>query len=177
MRPLLFIVCLLSGGPLVAAASLQQNYLGVYLEINDAQGREAQKDYLGALVRYQVAEAVLAKIEVLDPQWETALVSRRLQDCRKKVAALRPLAGRQLADLNNEWTLDEASLQGQREWDALDRAQAKVTFLQVMRDNHPELAQAGFDGRIRSAAKAVDDLAGAALPKPASGDGTVQQKE
>jgi hypothetical protein len=171
---LLFIVCLLSGGPLVAAASLQQNYLGVYLEINDAQGREAQKDYLGAMVRYQVAEAVLAKIEVLDPQWETALVSRRLQDCQKKVAALRPLAGRQLAESNNEWTLDAEALAGQGGLSDLNRAQSKLTFMQVMRDNHPELAQAGFDGRIRAAAKAVDDLAGAALPKPASGDGTLQ---
>ena len=176
MRSLIFIVWLLSSLSLLADTSLQQVYLGVYLEINDGQRRELDKDYLGALVRYQVAESFLARIQVLDPQWETALVSKRLQDCQKKVATLRPLGDQQLGALNNEWSLDAQALERQGGWADLDRAQAKLTFLEVMRDNHPELSKAGFDERILAATKIFDDLVNTALTgsRMPKGETTVQ---
>ncbi len=148
---------------LPAAPTLQQNYLGVYLEIRDAQARETQQDDMGALVRYQVAEAYLGKMQALFPQWETALVSHRLLDCKMKIEALRPLAAQQVAGLNDEWTLDAPAMGRQGGLADVERAQAKLTFLQVMRANHPELGKAGFDDRIRHARKAVDDLVNVAV--------------
>ncbi len=83
-RIFLFALVLLAPGPLMAT-SLQQHYLNVYLEINDAQHLEAAKDYLGAMVCYGMAERILAKLHERFPDWEPELIIKRV-----RIATRRP---------------------------------------------------------------------------------------
>jgi hypothetical protein len=156
---------LLAGWTSVRADTLQQSYLGIYLAINDANRHEAGQDYLGALVQYEAAKRVLARIQAKDPQWESTLVTRRLGDCELKVAELKPLAAFQLAKLNNEWSIDTAVIEGKDSWSALERAQAKVTYMEVLQINHPELAKAGMGEGVKEADKNVNELIDALLAK------------
>jgi len=151
------------------ADSLQQSYLNVFLAIRDADRHERGQDYLGALVQCEAAERVLTHIQGKDPQWESALVTRRLGDCQLKIAELKPLAAFQLAQLHNEWSINTAAMEGKDSWSALERAQAKVTYLEVMQINHPELAKAGMGDGVKEAAKNVDAMIDAMLAKAAPG--------
>ena len=155
---------LVAGGTFVVRAdTLQQNYLGVYLAIRDAERHETGQDYLGALARYEAAQRFLARIQAKEPQWESALVTRRLGDCELKAAELKPLAAFQLAKSNNEWSIDTTVMEGNDSWSALERAQAKVTHLEILQINHPELAKAGMGDGMKQALKNVDALIDAML--------------
>ncbi len=154
----IFPLALLAMLPLRAAPPLQQCYLNIYLAINEGSQFEQAKDYLNALVRYEVAESFLEKIHATAADWETALVTHRIADCKARVAALMPFAAKQLAGQNNVWNLDRNTLQAQGDWPALERAQSKATFLEAMRAEHPELGKDGFSGEIHDATKQVDDL-------------------
>src|SRR5476651_2702221 len=75
----------------LAHATLQQDYLNIFLKINDAQNLELkQGDYRGALEDYKDCYARLAKIHQSDPDWEKALVTHRMDDCKAKIIELQP---------------------------------------------------------------------------------------
>jgi Flp pilus assembly protein TadD len=82
------LICPLS----VARATLQQDYLNIYLKINDAEHLERNGDFQGALDDFQDCYNKLAKIHDSDPNWETALVTHRMDDCRTKILDLEPKA-------------------------------------------------------------------------------------
>src|SRR5271156_6758311 len=79
----------------LAHATLQQDYLEIYLKINDAEHLEKQGDYRGALAYFKDCYAKLAKIHESDPNWESALVTHRLDDCKAKILELQPKADAQ----------------------------------------------------------------------------------
>src|SRR5271156_1120469 len=79
----------------LAHATLQQDYLNIYLKINDAEHLEKQGDYRGALEDFKDCYAKLAKIHESDPNWETALVVHRMADCQAKIVDLQPKADAQ----------------------------------------------------------------------------------
>src|SRR5580658_522296 len=81
----------------LAHATLQTDYLNIYLKINDAQHLEQQGDYRGALDDFKDCYAKLAKIHESDPNWETALVTHRMADCQAKILELEPMAAAQAA--------------------------------------------------------------------------------
>ena len=78
-----------------AEVPLQQQYLNIYLKINEAESMERQKDYRGALADFKDCYEGLAKINRSDPSWETALVLHRMEDCKAKIMQLQPLADAQ----------------------------------------------------------------------------------
>jgi tetratricopeptide (TPR) repeat protein len=81
----------------VAQATLQQDYLNIYLKINDAQHLEQQGDFRGALDDFLDCYQKLSKIHESDPNWETALVVHRMADCQKMIIDLRPKADAQVS--------------------------------------------------------------------------------
>jgi len=78
-----------------AEPTLQQRYLDIYLKINDAEHLEKQGDYRSALNDFQDCYNNLAKIHDSDPNWETALVVHRMDDCKAKILDLEPKAAAQ----------------------------------------------------------------------------------
>ena len=75
--------------PLYGDETLQQKYLNIYLKINDAEHLEKQGDFAGALDDFKDCYTKLAKIHQTDPNWETALVVHRMEDCKAKVIDLQ----------------------------------------------------------------------------------------
>jgi Flp pilus assembly protein TadD len=75
---------------LPARATLQQDYLEIYLKLNDSERLERNGDFKGALEGFQECYEKLHKIHVHDPDWETVLVSSRMEDCRAKINELQP---------------------------------------------------------------------------------------
>src|SRR5271156_6422939 len=78
--------------PARAELTLQQRYLDIYLKINDAEHLVQQGDYRGALDDFKDCYDKLAKIHESDPNWESALVVHRMEDCRKMILDLQPKA-------------------------------------------------------------------------------------
>jgi tetratricopeptide (TPR) repeat protein len=77
--------------PLIPArATLQQDYLEIYLKLNDAERLERNGDFKGALEGFQDCYAKLHKIHVSNPDWERVLVNSRMDDCRAKINELEP---------------------------------------------------------------------------------------
>ena len=78
----------------------EHRYLAVYLEINDAEHLEAKADVPAALKDFQDCYVKLSAIHVSDPDWHTALVIHRLEDCRTKIIELQPKlsAGKESAE-------------------------------------------------------------------------------
>lgn len=68
---------------------IQTRYLNIYLKINDAEHLEKQGDYRGALEDFKDCYAKLAKIHQTEPDWETALVVHRMDDCKAKILDLQ----------------------------------------------------------------------------------------
>ena len=83
--------------PLVRAEdnSLQNQYLRIYLEINSAENLERQNDFRGALADFKDCYARLLRIHNTDPNWESALVLSRMNDCRTKIGELADQASEQ----------------------------------------------------------------------------------
>lgn len=89
MRPLLFIVLLMIAPSFTRAEdTLQQQYLAVYLKINEAEHQEQRMEYAGAAASFRDIYASLMKIHDADPRWESALVQHRLADCQTKIREL-----------------------------------------------------------------------------------------
>ena len=78
-----------------AEQTLQQKYLDIYLRINDAEHLEKQGDFRGALDDFKDCYDKLAKIHESDPNWESALVVHRMEDCKAKILDLEPKAAAQ----------------------------------------------------------------------------------
>ncbi len=73
----------------------QQQYLNIYLKINEAEQMERHGDFRGALADFKDCYEGLAKINRADPNWETALVLHRMADCKAKILELQPKADAQ----------------------------------------------------------------------------------
>jgi tetratricopeptide (TPR) repeat protein len=80
-----------------ARATLQSEYLAIYIKLNDSAQLEMKGDLSGALAGFEDCYSRLVKIHTNYPGWENALVTARLGDCRariteveSKVAALQP---------------------------------------------------------------------------------------
>jgi tetratricopeptide (TPR) repeat protein len=73
-----------------AFATLQQDYLDIYLKLNDSERLERNGDFRGALEGFEDCYAKLHKIHTNNPDWETVLVTSRMEDCRAKIAELEP---------------------------------------------------------------------------------------
>jgi len=73
-----------------ARATLQQDYLEIYLKLNDSERLERNGDFKGALEGFQDCYEKLHKIHVHDPDWEPVLVTSRMEDCRAKINELEP---------------------------------------------------------------------------------------
>jgi tetratricopeptide (TPR) repeat protein len=97
MRWRAILVFVLAGvlGVLPASATLQQDYLNIYLKINDAEHLEKQGDFRGALEDFKDCYQKLAKIHQSNPEWESALVLHRMDDCKAKILDLQPKADAQ----------------------------------------------------------------------------------
>jgi Tfp pilus assembly protein PilF len=78
-----------------AEQTLQQRYLDIYLTINTAEHLVQQGDYRGALDDFQDCYTKLSKIHDSDPDWETALVVHRMDDCKRMILELQPKADAQ----------------------------------------------------------------------------------
>lgn len=70
-------------------STLPQRYLNIYLKINDATLLENQGDFHGALEDFKDCYAKLEKIQESNPDWETALIIHRLDDCKAKILDLQ----------------------------------------------------------------------------------------
>ena len=70
-------------------ASLDTEYLQIYLGFSDAERLEKSGDFKAALSKFLDASAQLAKVHQHDPDWEPVLVQSRREDCRAKVLELQ----------------------------------------------------------------------------------------
>jgi Tfp pilus assembly protein PilF len=73
-----------------ARATLQSYYLEIYLKLNDSERLERNGDFRGALEGFEDCYAKLHKIHVTNPDWESVLVTSRMEDCRAKIVELQP---------------------------------------------------------------------------------------
>ncbi len=93
MRWRLVLSCLVAGtlafAP-VRGATLQQDYLDIYLKLNDSERLERNGDFRGALEGFEDCYSRLHKIHEQNPDWERVLVTSRMEDCRAKIAELEP---------------------------------------------------------------------------------------
>jgi Flp pilus assembly protein TadD len=72
----------------VARASLQSDYLDIYIKMNEAEKVEIAGDDRDALAGFEDCYTRLAAIHKNNPGWENALVTTRLGDCRAKITEL-----------------------------------------------------------------------------------------
>ena len=77
----------LSGG-LARATPLQSEYLDIYIKMNEAQKLEIAGNDHDALAGFEDCYTRLARIHANNPNWENALVSSRLADCRAAITTL-----------------------------------------------------------------------------------------
>jgi tetratricopeptide (TPR) repeat protein len=72
----------------VARATLQSDYLDIYIKMNEAEKVEIAGDDRDALAGFEDCYTRLAAIHKSNPDWENALVMSRLGDCRMKITEL-----------------------------------------------------------------------------------------
>jgi tetratricopeptide (TPR) repeat protein len=96
-RAALYVVAGLGLLVLPARATLQSEYLAIYIKLNESAQLEVKGDLSGALAGFEDCDTRLNKIHSNYPGWENALVTARLGDCQariveveSKVAALAP---------------------------------------------------------------------------------------
>ena len=87
------LVAVLALGPALlsghAQASLDTDYLRIYLGLNDAERTEKAGDFKKALSEFEDFYGQLDKIRKDTPDWEPVLVQSRMEDCRAKVLELQ----------------------------------------------------------------------------------------
>jgi Flp pilus assembly protein TadD/cob(I)alamin adenosyltransferase len=88
--PLSFVLVLGLALAPARAATLQSEYLDIYLKLNDSERLEHTGDFRGALEGFEDCYAKLRHIHMTDPDWEPVLVTSRIEDCRAKIAELEP---------------------------------------------------------------------------------------
>ncbi len=69
-------------------ASLQSDYLDIYIKMNEAAKMETTGDDRGALAGFEDCYSRLQHIHSDNPKWENALVLSRLADCKARIVAL-----------------------------------------------------------------------------------------
>ena len=72
-----------------AEDSLPKQYLAAYTAINEAEHEEKSGDYQTSLATFLNVDQQLMAIQQAHPDWETALVDHRLDDCRTKIIELQ----------------------------------------------------------------------------------------
>ena len=85
----------LTSAPPTSTSSIptpNQMYLDIYLKINEAKQLEKQGNYRDALNDFKDCYAGLAKIQKENPDWESELVTQRMEDCKAKITDLQPKA-------------------------------------------------------------------------------------
>src|SRR5580658_8564498 len=78
--------------PCAYADPLTDQYLHIFLKMNDAEQLQKNGDYRGALNDFTDCYNQLERIHKVNPDWETALVIKRIEDCQSKITELEPLA-------------------------------------------------------------------------------------
>jgi hypothetical protein len=73
---------------LPARATPEQDYLQIYLALNDSVRLERSGDVTGALAGFEDCYCRLQTMHLAHPRWEDVLVRSRLYDCRAKILAL-----------------------------------------------------------------------------------------
>jgi hypothetical protein len=73
--------------------ALSQQYLALYTQVSDGNQAERKGDYTGAIAIFKNCCAGLAKLRDEHPDWETALVIHRLEDCQGKLRYLQDKVG------------------------------------------------------------------------------------
>jgi len=66
-------------------ATLQSEYLDIYIKLNDTAQLEAKGDLVGALAGFEDCYSRLGRIHTNYPDWENALVTARLGDCKARI--------------------------------------------------------------------------------------------
>lgn len=72
-----------------AHATLQSDYLEIYVKLNDSVQLENKGDLAGALAGFEDCYTRLRKIHVENPDWENVLVVGRMGDCRTKIIEIQ----------------------------------------------------------------------------------------
>ncbi len=70
------------------ATPLQSEYLDIYIKMNEAEKLEIAGDDRDALAGFEDCYTRLARIHSNNPNWENALVTSRLADCRAAITTL-----------------------------------------------------------------------------------------
>ena len=95
-RLLSVFATVLAGATFVHAADndqeLSQQYLSLYTQVNDADEAERHENYPAALKIFQDCYAGFSKIHDANPDWETAIVLHRMNDCHAKVLYLQTVS-------------------------------------------------------------------------------------
>jgi tetratricopeptide (TPR) repeat protein len=71
----------------------QDKYLTIYVKMHDAETLEKQGDYAGALAGFKDCYSHLAELHKNDPEWESALVIHRMDDCAVTIKKLQNEVG------------------------------------------------------------------------------------
>ncbi len=69
--------------------TLAQKYLAAYVKMHDSGNLEKNGDVADALKGYQDCRSQLMAIQKSDPDWETALVGHRIEDCQVMIERLQ----------------------------------------------------------------------------------------
>jgi len=86
---LLAATVLASGAPLPAAVSPQDDYLKIYMMINDGEKLSQSGQVSQAREKYETALSRLEKLKNENPEWEPTIVRYRIKDLNEKLASLK----------------------------------------------------------------------------------------
>ena len=145
---------------------LRANNFPSYLERSDGLQLEKQKDYLGALVRFKVDQAVLEKVREQYPAWEHVPVAKAIAEDGEKIAALEPLAANQYRDkmkgaLTSGPPVSMLYDQGLKEtdpWKAMNEIEEYLTTLEIIHQQDPQWESDLVEAGIEKATPQMDRL-------------------
>jgi hypothetical protein len=135
--------------------SNQAYHLRVFLDCNEGARLQSNSDFLGAFVRFKDAYNFLEEIHAANPYWQASLVLPKISELRRKVAALEPLATRQVLSVKSRKSLNDfpraqiaegTSLEKSSEYlAALYRFEIALADLEILQKKDP-----GSDQSMRS---------------------------
>ncbi len=85
---LCLLLVVVAGPQLHSATSPQDQFLRIYLMIQEAEKMELAEQKASARERYQLSLTRLNELKQAHPQWESTIVNYRIKFCEDKVAAL-----------------------------------------------------------------------------------------
>jgi hypothetical protein len=159
----------ISGFSSKAEETAQQIYIGVFLECSDGQKLEKEKDYVGALVHAKVALLILQKLQVKYPDWQQALLAKKMNELKEKVIELGPLAAEQISKANRTtfssgpplfMLFDEGSrLEKANDYrGAMNQFEKYSTTLEIIHDQDPNWEEPLIETKIRESEAKVYGL-------------------